>query len=222
MRAQQHTFLFADLAGYTALTEAHGDAFAADAVAEFAAGVRGLLPEYAAEEVKTIGDAVMIRVPDPTDGVRLAVRIIEDVGRRHGALAVRVALHTGTAVGRDGDWFGAAVNVSARVASAAVPGEVLMTAATRAGTRGGVDGYQLERRGPRTFRNVSEPVELYALTLAAQNDTAHLPVDPVCRMAVDHERSSERRTHRGVECHFCSSECAGVFDRHPDRYIRDP
>ncbi len=174
MSARQHTFLFADLAGYTALTEAHGDAFAADAVAEFVAGVRGLLPEYAAEEVKTIGDAMMIRVPDPTDGVRLAVRIIEEVGRRHGALAVRVGLHIGTAVERNGDWFGAAVNVSARVASAAVPGEVLMTAAIRAGTRGGVDGYQLERRGPRTFRNVSEPVELYALTLAAQNDTAHL------------------------------------------------
>src|SRR5438876_605000 len=131
MRERQHTFLFADLAGFTALTEVHGDEFAADAAAEFRSGVRRLLTEYGAEEVKAIGDAVMVHVPDPADAVRLGVRIIDEVGREHGALAVRVGVHTGTAVRRDGDWFGAGVNLSARVASSAAPGEVLMTAATK-------------------------------------------------------------------------------------------
>ena len=215
------TFLFADLAGFTALTEVHGDEFAAEAVADFGAGVRRLLGEYGAEEVKTIGDAVMIRAPDPADAVRLAVRIIDEVGRRHGALAVRVGAHTGTAVERHGDWFGAGVNLAARVASAAAPGEVLMTAAVRAGAGAALDGFELERRGKHRFKNISEPVELYALTLASQGELARLPVDPVCRMAVDPDRTSERRTYLGTDYHFCSSECAQVFDRHPARYI-DP
>jgi len=218
---EQHTFLFADLAGFTALTEVHGDEFAADAVTEFSEGVRKLLPEYSAEEVKTIGDAVMVHVPDPADAVRLARRIIGEVGRRHGALAVRVGIHTGSGVRRNGDWFGASVNLSARVADAAEPGEVLMTAATRTGAGTGLDGLEIERRGERRFKNVGEPTELYVLRLADQRGYAQLPVDPVCRMAVDPERSRESRTYRGSSYQFCSSECAEVFDHDPARYAHE-
>jgi YHS domain-containing protein len=47
---------------------------------------------------------------------------------------------------------------------------------------------------------------------------ANLPIDPVCRMAVDPNESPVSRTCDGVEIWFCSPECAVVFDRHPDRY----
>jgi class 3 adenylate cyclase len=100
---QDQTFLFADLAGFTAMTEAHGDVAAADAVAEFFAIVARLLGEHGAEQVKTLGDAVMARVDDAADAVQLGVRVIEDVSERHGALGVRVGLNTGPAVERDGD-----------------------------------------------------------------------------------------------------------------------
>jgi adenylate cyclase len=219
-RDEEQTFLFADLAGFVALTEVHGDEFAADAAADFYAGVRQLLPEYSAEEIKRIGDAVMVRTPDAADAVHLAVRTIGEVGQRHGALAVRVGLHTGTAALRGGDWFGAAVNLASRVAAAAGPGEVLMTAATRNAAGPALNAFALERRGRRRFKNVTDQVDLYALTLAAQDEDARLPVDPVCRMAVDPSRSSELRHHRGVEYRFCSAACAGVFDSAPDRYAR--
>ena len=68
MGEEQHTFLFADLAGFTALTEAHGDRQAADVAAEFSAAVRRLLSSHQAEEVKTIGDALMIRGGDDPTG----------------------------------------------------------------------------------------------------------------------------------------------------------
>jgi class 3 adenylate cyclase/YHS domain-containing protein len=216
----QQTFLFADLAGFVALTEAHGDDAAADAAADFAEGVRELLPEYSAEEVKTIGDSVMVRVPDAGDAINLAVRIISEIGRQHGALAVRVGVHTGAAVRRDGDWFGATVNLSSRVADAAEPGEVLFTAATRERAVAALDAFELERRGHQSFRNVTTPTELFALALAAQGDDARLPVDPVCRMAVDPAQSPERRSYKGIAYHFCASECAEVFDLDPDRYAQ--
>jgi adenylate cyclase len=217
----EHTFLFADLAGFTAMTEAHGDEVAADAVADFCSGVRRLLPDFEGEEIKTIGDAVMVRVPDAGPAIELAVRLIGEVGTRHGSLAVRVGAHTGPAVHRDGDWFGAAVNLAARVAAAAERGEVLMTEVTRTAAAPALVGYEVERRPSQTFKNIAEPVTVYALTLASQPHVANLPTDPVCRMAVDPSASEERRAHEGVDIYFCSTECAEVFDRHPGRYVVD-
>ncbi len=214
----EHTFLFADLAGYTAMTEAHGDEMAADAVTDFCRDVRELLPEFEAEQIKSIGDAVMVRVPEASAAIRLAVRLVGEVGTRHGSLAVRVGAHTGPAVQRDGDWFGAAVNLAARVAAVAERGEVVMTEVTHSAAGGAVAEYEIEARPGRAFKNVAEPVTIYALTLASQPHVANLPTDPVCRMAVDPNESPARRTCDGVDVWFCSRECAVVFDRHPDRY----
>jgi adenylate cyclase len=216
---EQHTFLFADLAGYTAMTEAHGDEMAADAVAEFCDGVGELLPEFDAEHVKSIGDAVMVRVPDASAAVELAVRLIGEVGTRHGSLAVRVGAHTGPAVQRDGDWFGSTVNLAARVAALAERGEVLMTEVTHRAAADVLAAYEVDQRPGQTFKNVAEPVTVYALTLASQPDVADLPTDPICHMAVDPGESAARRTLGDVEVHFCSEECAAVFDRHPARYV---
>src|ERR687893_1542554 len=108
------TFLFADLAGFTAMTEVHGDEVAADAVSDFCRGVAELLPEFDAEQVKSIGDAVMVRVPEASAAIDLAVRLIGEVGTRHGSLAVRVGVHTGPAVQRGGGWFRAAGHLSPR------------------------------------------------------------------------------------------------------------
>jgi len=70
-REAEATFLFADIAGFTALTEAHGDEQAVELVEEFANAVQAELPRVAGEYVKAVGDALMLRVPDPADSVRL-------------------------------------------------------------------------------------------------------------------------------------------------------
>jgi adenylate cyclase len=115
------TFLFADLSGFTALTETHGDEQAADPVDGFCAAVRGLLAEYRARDVKVIGDALRIQAVDAAAAIRLGRCIVHEVGAQHGFPLVRVGMHTGPAVERRGDWFGATVNLAARV-SAAGPG----------------------------------------------------------------------------------------------------
>jgi class 3 adenylate cyclase/YHS domain-containing protein len=215
-----HTFVFADLAGYTALTEAHGDEHAAEVAAAFFAAVRLLLPEYRAEEVKTIGDALLVRVADPSEAVHLAARLVSDFGARHRSLGVRVGMDTGTAVERDGDWFGTAVNLAARVADAARAGEVLMTSSTQRAAGGAVPPGQFRTRGRRAFRNVSEPVDLVALALDESSGVRQLPLDPVCRMAIDPDIATERRAHGGVEYYFCSVACARAFEADPRRYTR--
>ena len=211
------TFLFADLSGFTALTEAHGDEQAADLVGGFCIAVRRLLAAHQAQEVKTIGDALMLRAGDAAAAIRLGLRIEHDVGAQHGFPLVRVGMHTGPAVERGGDWFGATVNLAARVSAAASGGEALLTAATRAAC-GDVEGVELRDRGRRAFRNVAEPVPVYAAVRQGARSSAGLPIDPVCRMAVDPWHSAGRLTHQGVEYCFCSLGCAGAFAQHPSRY----
>jgi class 3 adenylate cyclase len=211
------TFLFADLSGFTALTEAHGDEQAADLVGGFCVAVRRLLADHQAHEVKTIGDALMLRSGDAGAAIRLGLRIVHDVGAQHGFPLVRVGMHTGPAVERAGDWFGATVNVAARVSAAASGGDALLTAATRVAA-GDVEGVELRERGRWAFRNVTEPVQVYAAVRQGARSSAGLPIDPVCRMAVDPWHSAGRLTHQGVEYYFCSLGCAGAFAQHPATY----
>lgn len=215
-----HTFLFADLAGFTALTEAHGDERAAELAFEFFDAVGDLLPEHRTERVKAIGDELMLRGEDPAKAVRLAVRIVSEIGAQHGFPMVRIGLNTGPAVERGGDWFGSTVNLAARVASLAGGGEVLATEATRraAGDPGGVEW---QARGSRAFRNIPQEVSIFA-ALAAERLASGLVVDPVCRMALDPATAAGQLTHRGARFHFCSLHCASAFAANPDDYGAAP
>jgi adenylate cyclase len=125
-----HTFLFADLAGFTDFTDRHGDERAAELAVCFHELLRALAREHGCEVVKTIGDAVMVRADDCRAAVRLAQQVIERT-HRNGLLHVRVGLDTGPAVQRNGDWFGATVNIASRVTALSRAGELLMTERTR-------------------------------------------------------------------------------------------
>ena len=216
------TFVFADLAGYTALTEAHGDERAADVAAAFCEELRALLGDYGAEEIKAVGDALIVRVPDAGQALALATRIVGDFDARDRALGVRVGMHTGTAVRRGDDWFGAAVNVASRIADLAHAGEVIVSAATRDAAASRALAGELRSRGQRSLKHVPEPMEVFALVRAGVDDRHELPVDPVCRITVDPAASDETIVWRGVEYHFCSSVCAQAFRETPTRYVRRP
>jgi class 3 adenylate cyclase/YHS domain-containing protein len=214
------TFLFADIAGFTALTEAHGDEEAAAIVAEFCRAVRAELPDYGGTQVKTIGDALMLSIPEPADAVRLGLRITHELMLGHGAPAVRVGMHHGSAVEQEGDYFGAAVNLAARVSAEAGGGEVLLTGATAARAPQ-LDGVLYEPRGRRELRNVREPVDLFAAVRAGASQEGSLPCDPVCRMAVDPDRAAGRLVYEDTTYFFCTLACAGEFARNPERFARE-
>jgi class 3 adenylate cyclase len=163
-----HTFLFADLVGFTALAELHGDDVAADVAIRFGAEAARLATEHGARLVKSLGDAVMIRSDDAAGALLLGMRLHEELGTIPGMPPVHVGMHTGRAVEREGDWFGAAVNLAARVSDAARGGELLVTEATVAAA-GDVRGVELECLGPQTFKNVSGPTSVYSARPAPES-----------------------------------------------------
>jgi len=210
------TFLFADIAGFTALTEAHGDEEAVQLVEEFASCVQAELPGVDGEHVKTVGDALMLRVPDPADAVRLGLWIARNAMSGHQAPSVRVGCNHGPAVERNGDYFGSTINVAARVSALAAGGEVLVTG-PMAALAPDLEGVLYESRGRQVLRNVAEPVEIFAVVRAGEN-ADQLAIDPVCQMAVDPERAVGRLHLDEQAYHFCSLSCAATFAQHPERY----
>jgi adenylate cyclase len=115
---------FADLAGYTRLTEEAGEEEAVDVVERFVEAVEETLPEDA-RVIKTIGDEVMVAGADPAALVDWAVgfQVLHE-GRRP---LPRIGIHPGLALYRDGDYYGRSVNLAARVGARAAGGEVLVT-----------------------------------------------------------------------------------------------
>jgi adenylate cyclase len=115
---------FADLAGYTRLTEEAGEEEAVDAVERFIEDVEVTLPDDA-RVIKTIGDEVMIVGSDAAALVDWAVGFQRLVADRRPL--PRIGLHYGLTLYRDGDYYGREVNLAARVAARAAGGEVLVT-----------------------------------------------------------------------------------------------
>ncbi len=114
---------FADLAGYTRLTEEVGELEAVDAVERFVEAVEVTLPDEA-RVVKTIGDEVMVVGSDPANLTDWAVGF----QRLHDSRPQsRIGVHYGDALYRDGDYYGRDVNIASRVAARSAGGEVLVT-----------------------------------------------------------------------------------------------
>jgi adenylate cyclase len=145
---------FADLAGYTRMTEELGDEHAVDVVERFVAEVERSLPEDA-RIIKTIGDEVMVVAGDAAALVEWAVGFQSEQSTRP---LPRIGMHYGEVVYRDGDYFGREVNQAARVSARAAAGEVLVTRPVREAAGAGLS---FERIGEVRLKGFSEVTELF-------------------------------------------------------------
>jgi adenylate cyclase len=164
-------FLFVDIVSFTAYTEAHGDAAAAVLAWRLRLGVEEQLGADA-HVVKSLGDAVMVRIADPAEAIAAGARIASSALPAQADPPVRVGIHYGPAVECAGDFFGAAVNVAARVAALAGSGHVLVTeaVAAAAGERAlRRRAIALETIGERVLRNVTLPVLIHGAVVSERS-----------------------------------------------------
>ncbi len=150
------TFCFVDLTGFTRFTEEQGDEEALDLIERFVETVEATLPGEATI-VKTIGDEVMIAGSDPALVSEWAVGFLALFGERP---RPRVGLHYGTAVYRDGDYFGGDVNLTHRVTARAMAGEVVVTEAL-VDEVGAHEYLDFEPIGAVELKGIPGPTELY-------------------------------------------------------------
>jgi adenylate cyclase len=206
------TIAFVDLAGFVALTEAHGARTAADLAVRFSALARQAAAPPA-RIVKTIGDAVMICAPEAAAGLTATASLIQACLREPDFPLARGGIDHGTVEERDGDYFGPAVNLAARLTSHTAGPRLLLTEQVAAAATS--VGYHIEPVGPLTLRNVSRPVTAYAIRL---DDRTQTVIDPVCRMQLDPATAPARLHHNGRDHWFCSRDCIAAFAAHPEAY----
>jgi adenylate cyclase len=122
---------FLDITGYTRLTQERGDDAAADLATTLARLVERSSVRYGGRPIKWLGDGVMFYFRDPGPGIRSALEMVDGLAGA-GLPPAHVGLHSGPVLFQAGDYFGQTVNLTARIADYARPGEVLVseTAAT--------------------------------------------------------------------------------------------
>jgi predicted ATPase/class 3 adenylate cyclase len=129
------TFLFTDLESSTQLWETHPEAMPA-ALARHDALLRQAVEGYDGAVVKTTGDGLHAAFASPLAAADAAIAaqrsLLAEAWGEVGVLRVRMALHTGEAELRDGDYYGPALNRAARLMAAGHGGQILVSAATAA------------------------------------------------------------------------------------------
>lgn len=153
------TLLFTDIVGSTELAVRLGDTAWRELLGRHNRDVRNVLDRYRGREVTTTGDGFLAVFDGAARAIRAATGIRD--GARALGVEVRAGLHTGEVEVVGDDVRGLAVHVAARIASAAQPGEILVSSTTSQLATG--SGFTFESRGERELKGLDEPQALSAV-----------------------------------------------------------
>ena len=154
--------MFADLAGYTRITEEQGDERAARVALRLAELAVDAAREHDGRLVKLLGDGVMLHFASPRDAVDAALDLVEAVDRA-GLPSAHIGIDAGRVIVRDGDYFGHTVNLASRISARAGSGDVLVSSAVRDAAAVASEGpaFVFEPIGRAELKGIAEPIELF-------------------------------------------------------------
>jgi predicted ATPase/class 3 adenylate cyclase len=159
------TFLFSDIEGSTRMWE-HYPAEMRGALARHDALMRDAIGQNGGHVFKTIGDAFCAAFQDAPDGLNASIQaqlaLAEERWPQPLSFRVRMALHTGSAEQRDGDYFGQPLNRVARLLAAANGGQILCSQATQDLVKGQCSrGIALRDLGERRLKDLVHREQIY-------------------------------------------------------------
>jgi adenylate cyclase len=204
------TVAFVDLAGFSAITDIYGDASAIAVLGRFEELVRQALRGLA-PPIKWIGDEAKFGFPDPATALQVLGRLLPACRSEPRLPLTRTGLGHGPVLRRSNDLFGSTVNIAARIAALASPGQMLATQpVANIALASGIVARDI---GKVALRSIVEHVPLYSIELAPAFDPAW--IDPVCKMHAPYA-AYRRTTPTGPW--FCSERCAEAYRRSPEAY----
>ena len=155
---------FADLSGFTALTQQLTPAELSMLLSEFGATVSDIVHADGGRVVKFLGDAVMWVSSNPEPLAKAALDLVDHPRAREAGLQVRAGLGYGEILALDGDYFGNPVNLAARLVAAASPGQILAAAEVR----DQLPDWPAVAQDPLILKGFDEPVVAYELSLGTR------------------------------------------------------
>jgi class 3 adenylate cyclase len=154
--------LFTDIVDSTALTERLGDARFREASRALDVGLRVAIRDAggAAIDGKLLGDGVLATFPSAAQAIDAARRCLALSAASE--LGLHIGVHAGDVIREEGNVFGGAVNIAARICGLSAPGEILVSDVVRGMARTSA-GVTFDDRGEQEMKGVGEPVRVYAV-----------------------------------------------------------
>jgi len=154
--------LFADIADSTGLTERLGDAAFRSKSRDLDAALRTIIRDHSgtAIEGKLLGDGILAVFTSARQAIEAALAC-GGAGSDAG-LPLHLGLHAGDVIREEGNVYGGAVNVAARISGLSAPGEVLVSETVRSLARTSA-GVTFDDRGEQELKGVGEPVRVWAV-----------------------------------------------------------
>ena len=156
--AHKPVVAFCDLTGSTQLTEELGDEGAARMADRLAEALRMTTARHEGRVVKLLGDGAMLYFHGPAGAARAGLELVAAASEAE-LPPLRMGVHTGPVVFRDGDYYGRTVIVASRVTDRIGPSEVVLTEDAVAEVRS-VD-LAFELLGEADLKGVAEPIRLF-------------------------------------------------------------
>jgi TolB-like protein/class 3 adenylate cyclase len=160
-RRQLTVVMFADIVGYTALMQ-HNEDEALSLLDRFKEELDITIKECQGQIVQYYGDGCLAVFTNASDAVSSAT-ILQEVFREQPHVPVRIGIHLGDVLFKEGNIFGDCVNITARIESMGVPGAVLLSDAIKKQVNNKPE-FHLVSLGFFEFKNVDEPMEIFALS----------------------------------------------------------
>ncbi len=177
--------LFADIVGYTAMMQ-QDEQLALQKLNHFKEILESFAVVHLGKIIQYYGDGCLIIFNSSTQAVSFA-KGVQHVFQKDPKVAVRIGIHSGDIVLKEGNVFGDAVNIASRIESLGVPGSVLLSSNVRNQIKNQTE-FELHSLGRFEFKNVEGSMTVYALA----NDRLVVPENNVIRGKVKKTSTSTK------------------------------
>ncbi|MEW5800043.1 MAG: adenylate/guanylate cyclase domain-containing protein [Bacteroidota bacterium] len=169
--------MFTDIVGYSALTQ-RNEKLALELLQWHAGELRPIFSKFHGIEIKTIGDAFLVEFSSALDAAECAIEIQTRLQQYNTSapaerrLQLRIGIHLGDVVRRENDIFGDGVNIAARIEPFAAPGGICISEDVTRQVKNKIS-YPVEPLSSHQLKNISLPVQLFAIQLPWQPSERH-------------------------------------------------
>src|ERR1700747_3369417 len=167
--------MFTDMVGYSALSQ-RDDKLALELLEEHRQLLREIFPRFHGTEIKTIGDAFLVEFNSALEAAQCALEIQRTLAKRNAdilpdrRIEVRIGIHVGDVVHREGDVYGDGVNIASRIQPVAGVGGICISVDVERQIHHALDA-RFEKLAPIELKNVEVPMDLFRIVLPWERDS---------------------------------------------------
>src|SRR5438046_100364 len=188
--------MFTDMVGYSALSQ-RDDKLALELLEEHRELLREIFPRFNGTEIKTIGDAFLVEFNSALEAAQCAIEIQRTLAKRnHDVTAdrrieLKIGIHIGDVVHREGDVYGDGVNIASRIEPLAGAGGVCVSMDVERQIRNALEA-RFEKLAPTELKNISVPMDLFRIVMPWERDT---------RLTTERQKTAHGATTRRMPWH---------------------